>query len=294
MATTTGSVDVSHTSDATFRAWAQKLDSVIRTFLTDTAATGQVDLTTMTRPATNTYAGYKVYRFADALQATYPIFLKIEYGTGTVAANGEVRISAGTAHDGAGNLTGAQTTSTFRLLEIGSTSTYTYYASGGSGRLNLLWAANNDGTQYTGQFLGMERTKDASGADDGTGVVLTFGGRGGNADVWRCIVIPPSNGIPTNETRLMFPFPRVSPSTYDSKQAIGLLVPFAGQALRPLIGWGAMNATDAPVYTATISVTVYGTSRTYLSLGTNRWTNNWVDGTNTNPPNACRGLMLYE
>lgn len=295
MATAAGTVNHEHTSDATFRVWAQALHAVITTFLTDTAATGSVDLTTMSRPGTNAYAGFKVYRFNDALQASCPVFLKVEYGTGVFATNGEIRVTAGTAHDGSGTLTGTQVTTAARIFEIGGAAsvTYQYYASGHSGRFSLGWGLNNDGLT-TGQVLSLERTKDASGADDSTGIVLAFAGGGGNANQYRTHVLTPIGGMPPSESRWMMPFAKAATSVYDAKAAPGLMIPFAGVALRPLISWGMINATDYPVYGATIAVTVYGTSRTYIAIGSASRPNSVLDGVTVNAQNVGRLLMLYE
>jgi hypothetical protein len=44
-----------------------------------TSDTGQIDFSTVTRPTTtNTYQGYAVYRMADSLQATCPVYIRID------------------------------------------------------------------------------------------------------------------------------------------------------------------------------------------------------------------------
>jgi hypothetical protein len=71
----------------------------------DTAATGSIDLTTVAAPvAVNTSSGYKVYRMADTLQATAPIFVKFEFGSGAAATTPSMWVTVGTTHDGLGNL----------------------------------------------------------------------------------------------------------------------------------------------------------------------------------------------
>lgn len=95
---------IGHTADASFRAWAQRVHDVLvaATCLTQTSDTGQVNLTTMTRPSAGTMAGYEIFRFNDALQATAPIFIRIEYGTGGSATYPGISFSVGTATNGAG------------------------------------------------------------------------------------------------------------------------------------------------------------------------------------------------
>lgn len=109
MSTVTPTTLFRNNTDAEFRAWAKAFhDALVAFGWVQTADTGQINLTTATKPAVLlTYSGYEIWRADDALQATYPVFLKIEYGSGSnnVAYPG-LRITGGTGSDGAGNLTG--------------------------------------------------------------------------------------------------------------------------------------------------------------------------------------------
>lgn len=76
--------------------------------LVQTSDTGQISSATATVPGnSNTDAGYQIWRFSDSVQGTYPIFLRIVYGSGAVN-NGHFRftIRIGTGSDGSGTLTG--------------------------------------------------------------------------------------------------------------------------------------------------------------------------------------------
>lgn len=98
-----------HSTDATFRTWGSEFSAALLAVgLTKTSDTGQIDWGTVTRPTTNTDAGYEIWRFNDALQATQPIFMKISFGTHSTALKGRIRIVVGSGSDGAGNLTGAE------------------------------------------------------------------------------------------------------------------------------------------------------------------------------------------
>lgn len=98
------------TTDAAFRAWALALrEAVEDAGLVRTADTGQIDLTTVSAPATSAYAGYDIFRFDDAAQATDPVFLKVEYGKGTATTRHALRLTVGTGSDGAGTITNAAT-----------------------------------------------------------------------------------------------------------------------------------------------------------------------------------------
>jgi hypothetical protein len=103
---------IEHTSDTTFRAWITNLhNAIIAAGLVDPGDTGQLDLSTATRPGTNSWAGYRIYRFNDTNQGAYPVFLRLEFGTGANAANPTIRFTIGQGSDGAGNITGANVVS---------------------------------------------------------------------------------------------------------------------------------------------------------------------------------------
>lgn len=101
-----------HTNTTNFRAWGSALSAGIQGCgLSQTADTGQINWTTVTYTATANYSsGYEIYQFTDTLQATYPIFIKIEYGTGaqTGTTTGEpaIWITVGEGSNGSGTLTG--------------------------------------------------------------------------------------------------------------------------------------------------------------------------------------------
>jgi hypothetical protein len=111
MATQNFSTVFEQTSDATFRNWGLELSTALQaTGLAQTADTGQINWTTVLRPTTaSASAGYEVYAFTDTLQATDPIFIKIEYGSGPLS-NGQqpgIWITIGTSTNGAGTLGGS-------------------------------------------------------------------------------------------------------------------------------------------------------------------------------------------
>lgn len=95
-------------STAKLRAWGSAISAcLVASGLTVTADTGQVNWTTVTwSNATNTKMGYEVYRFNDTLQATSPIYFRIDYGTGGSSSNPSTWLTVGTGSDGAGNITG--------------------------------------------------------------------------------------------------------------------------------------------------------------------------------------------
>src|SRR5260221_233749 len=97
-------------TDTDFRNWIIGVHNALAAVgLTNTADTGQINTVTVTKPvATQTAAGFEIWRFSDALQATVPIFIKVEYGVAGVLRPA-MWITVGTTTNGAGTLGGQLT-----------------------------------------------------------------------------------------------------------------------------------------------------------------------------------------
>lgn len=105
-----------NSTSAGFQAWGSALSAAMQSCgLSQTSDTGQINWSTVAVPTTaNTSAGYEIYQFTDALQSTYPIFVKIEYGTGpnqtTTGDYPQIWFTVGEGSNGSGTLTGTLTT----------------------------------------------------------------------------------------------------------------------------------------------------------------------------------------
>lgn len=123
---------ISHdiTTDAGFRAWGQMVhDGFLAVGLVNTADTGQIDLRTVATPGTNgTFAGYEIWRFDDADQATEPIYFKFEYGRGGLASNPNYRITVGTGSNGSGTISNASAALTAGMAASIGTKGYIHMA----------------------------------------------------------------------------------------------------------------------------------------------------------------------
>lgn len=167
----TPSLLLKQTSDAEFRAWGKGIsDALTAIGIPKTADTGQVDWTAVTKPAAiNTAQGYEIRRFDDALQATAPIFFKLEFGSGSATTNPAIWLTIGTATDGAGTLTGLLVARR-QLLVVAAAGALTTRICGDTNRVIL--AGNSDATGATTSFwFGIERTHDAAGADTDEGLL---------------------------------------------------------------------------------------------------------------------------
>lgn len=143
--------------------------------LIKTADTGQINFATVVKPGASTAGGYEIYRFNDSMQATAPIFFKIEYGTGGNTSIPSIWLTVGSGSNGLGTITGiAITTRITSLINSTVTSTVTNYISnicvidGFCGVAFKRGAASGSGY---GGFL-ICRSVDSSGLSNVDGVTI--------------------------------------------------------------------------------------------------------------------------
>jgi len=183
MATNNYSTVIEHSSDATFRAWGSALSAALAAVgLTQTSDTGQIDWATVTRPGTNTAAGYEIWRFNDTLQATAPIFIKIEYGTGSLAFAPQAWLTVGTGSDGSGTITGQSSTRSTWMRNNNIASTVTPYPTyvcynATEGFLGIMFKMGTPAADTFGHgFMAVARSVDQDDGDtNGDGCVVYAG-----------------------------------------------------------------------------------------------------------------------
>lgn len=186
MTTATTNTVIDQSTDAAFRTWVAEIITAIFTTigLTQTADTGQINTSTVTRQATiNTAAGFVIGRFNDTAQSTSPIFFKLEFGTaGTSLVSPCMWITVGTGSNGSGTITG--TTSTrFAITAIPAapSSTTTAYPSyfcysAAQGVFCFGWKTTGVSATNCIGALVIARTTNSSGAPTTNGyMVLTTG-----------------------------------------------------------------------------------------------------------------------
>lgn len=249
--------------DADFRTWAQGIAAQLAAVgLVQTADTGQVNLATAARPLVNAFAGYQVYRFADTLQATQPMFLKVEYGVGATVDRPALAITIGTTTNGAGVI-GGQTDGR-RVLPGGDSKVagvvLPSYCSGGPGRIALF--TNIDAAAY--QFsmgLIVERTRGADGVVTAHGLYVATV----NASNWNHRIIPFTGAIPAPVSNLpALPLNAGGVAEKDGNVALSAHMAFLGT---PLYALPLAYFMAAIPELATFQVNHLGALRTYLPLG---------------------------
>lgn len=106
MVNTTFLAAPANTTVTDFRTWGSAVSAALAAVgMVKTADTGQINWATVGLPQVNTAAGYEVWRFADTLQATAPVFFRVEYGAGAVANVPQMWLTVGKGSSGAGVIT---------------------------------------------------------------------------------------------------------------------------------------------------------------------------------------------
>lgn len=173
-------------TDVNFRAWGSSLSAAIQAVgLIKTTDTGQIGWSTVAKPAApNTMQGYEIFRFNDALQATAPIFIKIEYGSGSYGGLCPAyKTTVGKGTDGAGNITDVLHTATATASTNNtSTNDYTSCVSSGDGSMLVftLWTQSTVATH--GWRFALERSRDSSGNATAVGTFCYRLSNQGSAD----------------------------------------------------------------------------------------------------------------
>lgn len=185
------SLQPSNSTDANFRGWAGFVDRTLTNGgWVNTADTGQTAIASLVAPtAINQARGYRVYRMDDSLQATYPVYLRLDFGSAGAVNNIGLWITLGPATDEAGAVLKPwfyAPTSGFPTIAAGSSYTtlalpYSF-GSAGTDRVAVSFASE---AQEFGAgpvlFFAIERTYGVDGLPNSDGVLLMYASGGGTS-----------------------------------------------------------------------------------------------------------------
>lgn len=169
----------SNATAALFRAWSKFIrDGFVAGGWVQTADSGQIDFATTPAPATaDEKTGFVVLRMSDTLQATNPVFVRLDFGSYGLAANVSVWVTVGSGSNGSGTITGAWITD--RRSSLGSeTQTGVFYSHVSAGDAYAAVALFYSSAGAMCIHFSLERAKDSSGNDSGTGLLLNGTGPG--------------------------------------------------------------------------------------------------------------------
>jgi hypothetical protein len=272
-------------TDAEFRTWCQAVhDSLAAVGMVQTSDTGQINLSTVTKPgAGSTVAGYEIWRFNDALQSSYPVYIRLEYGSGSSATNPRLGGRVGTATNGVGDLTvsGAYMNAVKNgyTSMTASTTARNIWASGDSGRLALIvWPGADTGTQSFTHFeLYIERTKDNTGTATSDAVIVLVGHGQAQGNHFNFLLRHDTAGSVSNRSEAGGPMWNDSGVQNTDVYLFPIFV--KGNVATKQKVYGPLSDLllyyDSDIAKNTnVSVSHYGGAHTYKTLGD--WSANWV------------------
>ena len=302
----TVSLPPSSGTQANLRAWASGLKAqILAAGWGQTSDTGQTAAASLTVPA-GTGSQFEIFHMSDTLQGTNPMMLKLGYGE---LSSGDGRpaiwISIGQGTDGAGNLTG-NTTGPFGICSQSQSSTsYNCYFSGDTNRFGIaLWSDPllNSPMQDPIIFV-IERTKNASGADTGEGIIilanstyntgLGYTSRSVVASTLSTVLPLGAFGVPTPYGQWLTPSSPAGSLANGANVGVLFITPIGYQPYGPGFAALVYQGTDFSPLTTQSIPGIYGSSHTYLPLGQTS------DVGNSSVPNSivpmhCHVMIRFE
>lgn len=267
MATSTQSLITSVTTDQGFRDFCTGVSTGLQAAgLTQTSDTGQINLSTVTKPATtNTSGGYQIYRFSDALQSTHPVFIRVEYATAASASSCSLNISTGTSTNGAGVL-GGQTSTQVVMRNLGSVSTANFYFSGDGSRIAMAGGFNVAGAANNMMWC-VERLRNSSGANTADGHYLFVNAPSQSSATTYQQVVPASGSVIAQGTgRSVASFMPSQSLSLGSDLYVSSIHPTSYQTHNPCVSFVKYYSTDLTALTDA-SINLYSTAMTFKPLG---------------------------
>ncbi len=156
-------------TEALWRAWAQGIEtSFLALGWERTTDTGGADLATAPFPGTNVAAPWVMLRSTDALSATFPLIVRLEFRRGS-GSQPMMALALGSATDGAGNYVGSSIVFNNQATPASTSAPpIPSFFSGHGGR----YAAAVGVTAADVQLYSIERSRDANGAETDDYVTL--------------------------------------------------------------------------------------------------------------------------
>ena len=295
---------VDYSSDAGFRTWGAEFHAQLVVIgLTLSSDTGQINWTTVVKPAINTSAGYEIWQFNDSLQSTAPIFIKLEFGGGNTTNYLQIWITAGQGTNGTGTLTGVTSVRTCAAGAYNGnaaggspiTSTVTLYPSrfiysATLGFFGFAWKAGA-GTSAVDMPLAaafVYRSTNSSGAATPTTINLLAAGNGTTTyGILQCLNYTTSTNYPvvTGNGSWYGSHAFASTSTTDGTNLRIDPIFFLTPSVNIAVGVGRALKTEVPIGTSVSATLVGPTAHTYIQIGCP-----WI--TSTGPTTSYAGQDL--
>lgn len=275
MATHIATTVFDNSSDANFRTWGKLISDRFAAFgWVKGTDTGQIDWATVLAPnTTNQARGYEIWRMADALQATAPCFMKIEYGSSSPLTRPSFWFTFGTGSDGAGNLTG-NTIARVQMavaLTVTNNTQFTHLFAGDNNRFCMVLAPIT-GTLEAGSstsssgivWCHVSRSKDTSGSDTAVGIDTVVVG----SSTVRSGYLPFAGTVPATESSVLCPAPASGTGVRGTQVMLYPVLPVNVTLMNPSRGYAGYFKADIPD-DYIIQAPIYGQLQTWYCVGRN-------------------------
>jgi hypothetical protein len=265
-----------NSTDANFRAWAQFFEDTLVTtggwqLSTEAGETAPAALAHPTN--TNQKRGFRVYKMADSLQASYPVYIRIDYGSSAQSPNGPgIWYTIGTGSNGSGTITGIlfngglAAQAQVCCSNFVSTGAFNSYGSSMPARAAIaMFVSGNSAYHFV--FI-ISRTKSSQGVDNSDGLLITYrDGINISNGIAHCQYLAFLGGVqPVVESGMNYILSRQNPGqSFGGDIGVGVPSHFKGVAMQPGTNFLITNSGDLTPE-ATISIDMYGTIRTYVQL----------------------------
>jgi len=252
MGKATFSSSFTNASDATFRAWVGAfLGALDAAGAARAPDTGQIDPSTITVPGSvNGVAGYAMYFLDDALHATHPVYIRLQFGRGaTTASRPAMWLTIGKATDGAGGMSQILLPET-NVSGVGvsteSTTVFDGIAVAGDGYLALMPGINDSTTDIRTNYVLVERSRTHDGAPYGDALLVAGGAPTSAQSHGHFAYVPPIRAITYSAGGSMeWTAPVVLPARVNGN-VIGSGSSLAAGGIGPVFPWVLMAPSVAP------------------------------------------------
>ena len=266
------------TNLAEFNEWGAAISTQIGACLPRATGSGQINWTTNTVYASGD-VGYEVYRFDDSLQATNPVYVRVDYGKYDSPTAARLVFTIGNKIDSFGNVnklpgSGIVSARSLRGKNVGNYFFFPSCCSAGSGYFHFANSLYSPDITIP-IFCFLDRTRDENGNITSDGMLL-YAGSGGNTSYAQQFLpdVGTETNFATNNTVLIFDNPSFGyeMAVHGRHVLMGTPQAFWGRSF-----FGTMLAyhpSHGPGEMVPFTVDCMGTDHTYLPLGAALLNNN--------------------
>jgi len=285
-------------ADANFRAWAQFIEDTLVTtggWLV-TSDSGQTLPSALVHPTTTSQKmGYRVYQMNDALQATVPVFMRIDFGSssGTAAAPA-IWVTVGTGSNGSGTITGIMMNAVQMNSAGNSSQANNSYGSAAPNRVAIaLFCQNVTGIRLV---FTLERSKDVNGNDTGAGLLCIYNSTATWLESSRYLNYATAGVVqPSVELGLSYVLTTQNPSQSFAPGDIGVAVVSCIRGVAQQPGLNVMIVPSGDVGDqGQFSMNIYGAAHTYQQISSQCVVQKALCNANRLADNNARACIRYD